>query len=157
MQISQPLRRVAYAAFGVAPVSYLIWSGLPLPLLIYKTSVFREFSAGALLHEACAITGTLGLWCAMLMHLPVVRRWVRITVSTSLVVGILAMAPWSLIVAYSSVANVFEGSSGDPFTLSTAFAYASNTIVVLWWFVGPVIVAAHFLLLERRSGHLTIG
>ena len=157
MLVSQPLRRLAYAGLGVAPASFLIWSGLPLPLLIYRTSVIRDFSAGALLHEACAIIGTAGLWSAMLMHLPVARRWVAVLVSGSLVIGILAIAPWAILFTYLSVANMVDGSSGDLSTLSAVLDYAGKTALVLWWFVGPLLIAAHFLLLSRRSGHLTIG
>ena len=148
MQISQLLRRSAYAGFGVAPASYLIWIGIPVPLFM---------GVGALLEEACAIIGVIGLWGAMLVQLPVVHRWISVLISASLVVGILAITPWVLLFAYLAVASIFDGSAGDLSKLSAVLAYAGRAMLILWVLIGPLAVATHFLQLQRRYRHLTIG
>ena len=112
---------------------------------------------GALLEEACAIIGVIGLWGAMLVQLPVVHRWISVLISASLVVGILAITPWVLLFAYLAVASIFDGSAGDLSKLSAVLAYAGRAMLILWVLIGPLAVATHFLQLQRRYRHLTIG
>jgi hypothetical protein len=146
MQVPQ-LRRLAYICLGVAPVTYMIASGMPFPVwgdaLLY---LWREYGLGAFAFEMAALIGALGLWSATAAALPPSNRWVSRLISVALIIGMCAMVPWTVLLVFLSVANVIQHHTFvDLSTISGIVEYLGNTAFIGWCFVGPVSVSIHYL------------
>jgi hypothetical protein len=152
MRVDQLQRRLLYLVFGAVPASYLLVdanlvgdaiSSLRFDAL-WRGTYFIVLAIGALI-------GTTGLWVATATRLPLSRRWHRWSIACAMLIGLATMLPWSALFMYLSVANVIDGHTVEDLSTFVGWrTYAGRSLLLSWWFLGPIFVAGHFLIGNAR-------
>ena len=55
-----------------------------------------------------ALVGTVGLWAAVAVRIPVQNLWMRVLIACSLIIGVLTMLPYSLSIVYGSIVDAAQ-------------------------------------------------
>jgi hypothetical protein len=145
VRLTQLRRRLAYVLFGALPATFCAWVGdafsvfVTLPAAPWDRLVFVNRSVGALV-------GTVGLWAAVAVRIPVQNLWMRVLIACSLIIGVLTMLPYSLSIVYGSIVDAAQPHG---------FQNLGGVLLLFWFWVGPLGVACHFNFLAVYRGFKT--
>ena len=141
--MNQAPRRLLYSLLGVLPALVLVL-GVELPkrtvqLLTTDGGRFPHSTENLhfLVHYIAAQLGLLGLCVSTAMSLPIKAVWLRWTTVALVVLGILAMAPYTFLAAMIAVRSWREWVPSD--------------LLGYWYFLGPVVIGADFLYRTFRA------
>jgi hypothetical protein len=141
--MNQAPRRLLYFLMGVLPALVLVL-GVELPkqtvqLLTTDGGQFPHSTEnlGFLVHYIAAQLGLLGLCVSTAMSIPIKTVWLQCTTVVLVVLGVLAMAPFTFTAAVITVRSWRE--------------WAPSDLLGYWYFLGPVVIGAHFLYRTFRA------
>jgi hypothetical protein len=142
-----------YLCFGALPSTYLLSGSGAFPIFgSWFHHSWREYSFLAYAVEGCAVIGTIALWCATIASIPINTRWISRCIIASLILGMFVMAPYATALIYGTFADVIQHRAATLNTLGGALDCARSAVFVCWSFIGPLVVAIHYIWRASTSG-----